>query len=681
MCGIGLLVRGIALWRPSLISTDPTQLEHSQNVTPSEGTNATEEKEEEGEGEALRRWDERLQHRGPDHSEVYERTIPPVTLRWSGHVLRLRGPNVSQQPARDAAGNVLCWNGEVLGFNIELFRQFFSHWQQSADSQRGANFNTILASIHSLLADGTLSDTDWLLRTLAMCTTPHEVSSLLRCIEGPWALLYWHQSSCTLWFGRDPFGRRSLLVALRIVSTLKDTNCISSHLSSSNAAVSSATSLLSAPSSEVISPMNHRRKEERVGTFPSCVRSAAFHSNTVCNALYLSSVSVPIDSSQSKQFLSTNDNIWHEVETSGLFALQLGTKSKGEGDVFLTGDGIRLLHYRWNAVVASLYSPLSSVSLSNANDKDISSLCMALDGLLSDSVSRRVHLVAESCPIAILFSGGLDSTLLAYYTHRHLPSSTPIDLINVAFPRKPDHFPASTTTSLEHYNNNNLDGSILRDPESFEDAPDRKSARQSLRELRTVCSGREWRLIEVNVCPEHLWRDRSYIESLIVPTRTVMDFTIGAALWYASGTKVSEARVLLLGTGADEWFAGYGRYRTAFKRGGLPQLIAELTKDRQRLWLRNLGRDDRVIADHGREARFPFLDEKVTAFVSQIPVSLLADFSLPPGVGEKKLLRQIAQQNGLTFASRLAKRAIQFGSNIAKQFPKQTKGTDFLDDK
>jgi len=38
------------------------------------------------------------------------------------------------------------------------------------------------------------------------------VPQLLSKIKGPWALIYWQAKSKTLWFGRDAFGRRSLLV-------------------------------------------------------------------------------------------------------------------------------------------------------------------------------------------------------------------------------------------------------------------------------------------------------------------------------------------------------------------------------------------------------------------------------------------------------------------------------------
>ncbi len=62
----------------------------------------------------------------------------------------------------------------------------------------------------------------------------------------------------------------------------------------------------------------------------------------------------------------------------------------------------------------------------------------------------------------------------------------------------------------------------------------------------------------------------------------------------------SAARVVLLGHGADELCGGYGRHRTAFRNRSWPGLAEELQLDMSRLWLRNLGRDDRLVADHGR---------------------------------------------------------------------------------
>lgn len=61
---------------------------------------------------------------------------------------------------------------------------------------------------------------------------------------------------------------------------------------------------------------------------------------------------------------------------------------------------------------------------------------------------------------------------------------------------------------------------------------------------------------------------------------------------------------------------------------GFIGLHKELEVDMRRLWLRNLGRDDRLIADHGRECRHPFLDENFVDTVLSLPLPLVADLNL-----------------------------------------------------
>jgi asparagine synthetase B (glutamine-hydrolysing) len=91
-----------------------------------------------------------------------------------------------------------------------------------------------------------------------------------------------------------------------------------------------------------------------------------------------------------------------------------------------------------------------------------------------------------------------------------------------------------------------------------------------------------------------------------------------------------------------------------------------------RLPYRNLGRDDRIISNFGREVRYPFLDERVITYLS----SLRADEKVSPGLtgddpagiglGDKRLLRRVAMGLGLVRAAREKKRAVQFGSRSAK---------------
>lgn len=87
--------------------------------------------------------------------------------------------------------------------------------------------------------------------------------------------------------------------------------------------------------------------------------------------------------------------------------------------------------------------------------------------------------------VAILFSGGLDCTVLARLSHELVAEHQSIDLINVAFenPRVAAQLTGQTASSHD----------------LFEACPDRITGRKSFQELLTTCSGRVWRFIAVAI--------------------------------------------------------------------------------------------------------------------------------------------------------------------------------------
>jgi asparagine synthetase B (glutamine-hydrolysing) len=117
-------------------------------------------------------------------------------------------------------------------------------------------------------------------------------------------------------------------------------------------------------------------------------------------------------------------------------------------------------------------------------------------------------------------------------------------------------------------------------------APDRISALAGLKELQRISPIRRWRLVEIDTVLTNLKGESEHVMSLIYPSNTYMDLNIGIALWLAAGGDgwvdgsicnmqdgcrykyKSTSRVLLVGSGADEQCAGYGRHRTKYRLGG-----------------------------------------------------------------------------------------------------------------
>lgn len=262
--------------------------------------------------------------------------------------------------------------------------------------------------------------------------------------------------------------------------------------------------------------------------------------------------------------------------------------------------------------------------------------------------------------------------------HDILPAGEPIDLLNVAFENPHIHDRMQL---------------LAEGKTPYDVCPDRVTAHSSLSELQSVCPGREFRLIEIDVHYSETLEHRPTVMKLMYPHNTEMDLSISLALYFAArgiGTWVqptgdkrqqyqTSARVLLSGLGADELFAGYQRHATAYTHRGDPGLLEELELDYSRLGQRNLGRDDRVISHWGKEVRYPYLDEDVVRWAVEAPLSHKCGFGLDmeehvSGIADptKLVLRLVAQMLGLPGVAKEKKRAIQFGARTAKMQGKTT---------
>ena len=137
-------------------------------------------------------------------------------------------------------------------------------------------------------------------------------------------------------------------------------------------------------------------------------------------------------------------------------------------------------------------------------------LCKACS---SNSNAKFIGETCDHAKLAVLFSGGVDSTVLAGLADLCLPSHEQIDLLNIAFenPKK----------------SGKTDDDFL--------VPDRVSGLKSLSELNQA---RKWNFVEINVSVDELRKERDgLIRHLLFPHQTVLDDSIGCALWFASRGK------------------------------------------------------------------------------------------------------------------------------------------------
>jgi asparagine synthetase B (glutamine-hydrolysing) len=112
------------------------------------------------------------------------------------------------------------------------------------------------------------------------------------------------------------------------------------------------------------------------------------------------------------------------------------------------------------------------------------------------------HNERQKVRIAVLFSGGLDCTVLARIAHDLLPADQEIDLLNVAFENPRTINAVEKTSQAEKQKTaSSVDvttGEASETISCYEKCPDRETGRKAFRELKSVCTGRLWRFVAVS---------------------------------------------------------------------------------------------------------------------------------------------------------------------------------------
>ncbi len=246
---------------------------------------------------------------------------------------------------------------------------------------------------------------------------------------------------------------------------------------------------------------------------------------------------------------------------------------------------------------------------------------IALRQALYDAVSENI---SEIPRVAIAFSGGVDSSLLAKTCHHHYLRKQ-VTLVTIGFSGSHDiKFSKSIASKMgmEH--------------KVYE--IDYGDFRENLQRIRQAIS-----------C-----ENTSHIENCI------------AYFYICKLAKQNDLSVVLTANGCDELFCGYDRYRSAYRRGGEAEIM--------RLMDNNIANEFALIeeikilaAQLGVQVRQPFLSPRFIQFAKTIPID--QKIKGPNDMIRKHILRRTALDVGVPEESAMnPKKALQYGSSIEKYF-------------
>jgi asparagine synthase (glutamine-hydrolysing) len=278
--------------------------------------------------------------------------------------------------------------------------------------------------------------------------------------------------------------------------------------------------------------------------------------------------------------------------------------------------------FRFKPVKTLAYTQPRSVLMSEAAD--------TVEKLLEGSILRRVSGMKK---VAVAFSGGLDSSVVAFLASR---CNLNVHLIHV----------------------------------SLENRPETEEAKKAAEALSL---------------PLHTYLFKeSDVENVIAKVVELVEepdpvkASIGVPFyWTAEKTAQAGFRVLLAGQGADELFGGYQRYVNEYLLHGAEAARKVMFDDVVGIYESNIERDVKICGFHDVELRLPFASYRLAEFAVALPVELKIErkhASL-----RKLVLRKTAENLGLPPSIReKPKKAVQYATGVngvVKKLAKKNKAT------
>jgi len=245
--------------------------------------------------------------------------------------------------------------------------------------------------------------------------------------------------------------------------------------------------------------------------------------------------------------------------------------------------------------------------------------------LLQQSVKDRVLGLKE---VAVAFSGGLDSSLIAFLAKSF---GVGVHLISVSLKNQPE---------IEYA----------------------KKAAEALSLPLHIHLYSEKAVEEV--LPRALW---------LIEESNPVTTSIGIPVfWTAEKTSKMGFKIMFAGQGADELFGGYRRYSNDYVRYGEEFVQKTIFNDIVKMHENNFERDSKICNFHNTELRLPFATYQMAKFAATLPLPLKIE---PPNdLLRKTVLRKVAEDIGLPrFIVNKPKRAIQYATGVNKVIKKLAK--------